>query len=149
MSITLLRSVDAALCEAGAMKNFAIKTGVNAIALWVAALVEPGITLAQGSKSTSSKLLTIVLVAVLFGIINAIIKPIATFFSFPLIVLTVGLFTFIVNALMLQLLSWSSGKLGLAFHVDHFFWSAVLGALVVSFVAILLNILLPDDHKVR
>ncbi|MFC6704981.1 phage holin family protein [Flexivirga alba] len=126
------------------MKNFLIKSGINAVALWIAAIVVPGITLAQGDKSTGSKVLTIIVVAIIFGLINAVVKPIAHFFSFPLIVLTLGLFTFVVNALMLQILSWLSDPLNLAFHVDHFFWAAILGALVVSFVSMLINMLLPD-----
>lgn len=127
------------------MKNFLVKTGINAVALWIAAIVVPGITLAQDSKSTGSKVLTIIVVAAIFGVINAIVKPIAHFFSFPLIILTLWLFTFIVNAFMLQILSWLSNSLGLSFHIDDFFWAAILGALVVSFVSMLINMLLPDE----
>lgn len=126
------------------MKNFLVKTGINAVALWIAAIVVPGITLAQDSRSTSSKVLTIIVIAIIFGLINAVVKPIAHFFSFPLIILTLGLFTFVVNAFMLQILSWLSGSFGLAFHIDNFFWAAILGALVVSFVSMLINMLLPD-----
>ncbi|WP_265445179.1 phage holin family protein [Flexivirga meconopsidis] len=131
------------------MQNFLIKTGVNAVALWIAALVVPGITLAQSGESTGAKVLTVIIAALIFGVINAIVKPIATFFSFPLIILTLGLFTFVVNALMLQILSWLSDPLGLAFHVDKFFWDAILGALVVSFVSLLINMLLPDQLETR
>lgn len=127
------------------MKNFLVKTGINAVALWITALVVPGITLAEADKSTSAKVLSIIVVALVFAVINVIVKPIAHFFSFPLIVLTLGLFTFIVNAFMLQILSWLSDSLGLAFHVDDFLWSAVLGALVVSFISMLVNMLLPDQ----
>lgn len=131
------------------MKNFLVKIGINAVALWIAAIVVPGITLAQDSKSTGSKVLTIIIVAIVFGVINAVVKPIAHFFSFPLIVLTLGLFTFVVNAFMLQILSWLSDSLGLAFHIDDFFWAAILGALVVSFVSMLINMLLPDRLEAR
>lgn len=127
------------------MKNFLIKTGINAVALWIAAIVVPGITLAQDKTTTGSKVLTIIVVAIVFGVINAVVKPIAHFFSFPLIFLTLGLFTFVVNAFMLQILSWLSDPLGLAFHIDNFLWAAILGALVVSFVSMLINVLLPDD----
>lgn len=127
------------------MKNFLIKTGINAVALWIAAIVVPGITLAQDSTTTGSKVLTIIIVAAVFGVINAIVKPVAHFLSFPLIFLTLGLFTFVVNAFMLQILSWLSDPLGLAFHIDDFFWTAILGALVVSFISMLINILLPDN----
>lgn len=131
------------------MKNFLVKTGINAVALWIAAIVVPGITLAESSKSTSAKVLSIIVIAAVFGVINAVVKPIATFFSFPLIFLTLGLFTFVVNALMLQILSWLSDPLNLAFHVDDFFWTAILGALVVSFVSMLINMLLPDELEQR
>lgn len=131
------------------MKNFAVKTGINAVALWIAAIVVPGITLAQSSTSTKSKIITIIVVAAIFGVINAVVKPIAHFLSFPFIVLTLGLFTFVVNALMLQLLSWLSGKFSLSFHIDHFFWAAILGALVVSFISMLINMLLPDSLEAR
>jgi putative membrane protein len=122
--------------------GFLIKVGVNAVALWVAAWLVPGITFGEGKFG--SKFATIVLVAVVFGIINAVVKPIAKLLSFPFIILTLGLFTFIVNAFMLQLTEWISGPLGLSFRIDHFFWDAVLGALVVTIVSIVLNWVLPD-----
>lgn len=126
------------------MTNFAIKTGVNAVALWVAALAVPGITLAEDGASTGSKILTIILVAAIFGLINAVIKPIAVLFSLPALILTLGLFTLVINALMLQLLDWFAGKLDLSFNVDDFFWSAVAGALIITLVSWILNILIPD-----
>ena len=62
-----------------------------------------------------------------------------------MIILTLGLFTFIVNAFMLQLTEWIAKPLGLSFTIDHFFWDAVLGALVVTIVSMVLNWVLPDD----
>ena len=122
--------------------GFLIKIAVNAVGLWVAGLLVSGITLGEGKFG--SKFATIVLVAIVFGIINAVVKPIAKLLSFPFIILTLGLFTFIVNAFMLQLTEWISGPLGLSFTIDHFFWDAVLGALVVTIVSIVLNWVLPD-----
>jgi putative membrane protein len=122
--------------------NFLIKVAVNAVALWVAAWLVPGISFGDGKFG--SKFATVVLVAVVFGLVNAIVKPIAKLLSFPFIILTLGLFTFIVNAFMLQLTEWISGPLGLSFVIDHFFWDAVLGALVVTIVSIILNWVLPD-----
>jgi len=122
--------------------NFLIKVAVNAVALWVAAWLVPGISFGDGKFG--SKFATVVLVAVVFGLVNAIVKPIAKLLSFPFIILTLGLFTFIVNAFMLQLTEWISGPLGLSFQIDHFFWDAVLGALVVTIVSIILNWVLPD-----
>ncbi|MGL5867122.1 MAG: phage holin family protein [Dermatophilaceae bacterium] len=127
------------------MKNLLLRVGVNAVALWVAALVVDGVDLAEDDTSLGSRLLTIVLVALLFGAINAVVAPIAKFFSFPLIVLTLGLFTFVVNALMLQITAWVSGPLGLAFTVDDFFWDAVLAALIITLVSWALNLALPKD----
>lgn len=126
------------------MKSFAVKTAVNALALWVAALVVAGIHLGEDADRLSTRLLTIVLVALLFGVVNAVVKPVATFFSFPFIVLTLGLFTLVINALMLELTSWLSGALGLDFDVERFFWDSVLGAIVITLVSMLLNLLLPD-----
>lgn len=125
--------------------RFIVRVGINAVALWVAALVVPGVDLAEDQRTTTTKIVTIVLVALLFGLVNAVIKPIATFFTFPLIVLTLGLFTFLVNAAMLQVTEWASDALGLAFTIDEFFWDAVLAAVVITLVSWILSVLLPDD----
>ncbi|MBD2760475.1 phage holin family protein [Yimella sp. cx-573] len=130
------------------MKNFLIRLVVNAIALWAAAGLISGIHLAEGAADNSAKIRTILLVALVFGVINALLKPIATFFSFPVIIVTLGLFMIIVNAAMLQLTSWFAGKLDLAFHVDHFFWDAVLGACVIAVVGMIANMVLPEKHEV-
>ena len=123
--------------------NFALRTVINAVALWVAAWAIPGITF--GGGSTGQVVWTVVLVALIFGILNAFIKPIIKLISLPLIILTLGLFVFIVNALMLQLTSWLAGKFDLPFHVDEFFWDAVLGGLIITFVSMVIGLLLPGD----
>ena len=122
--------------------NFALRTVINAVALWVAAWAIPGITF--GGGSTGQVVWTVVLVALIFGILNAFIKPIIKLISLPLIILTLGLFVFIVNALMLQLTSWLAGKFDLAFHVEHFFWDAVFGALIITFVSMILSFIKTD-----
>ncbi|MBK6885598.1 MAG: phage holin family protein [Tetrasphaera sp.] len=129
------------------MQNMLIKVGINAVALWVAALVVQGVRLGEDASKLSTRLLTIVLVAAVFGIVNAVVKPIATFFSFPAIVLTLGLFTFVVNAFMLQITEWVCHGLGLDFSIDHFFWNAVMAALVITLVSMLLNFLLPEHDN--
>ena len=127
------------------MKNFLIRVGVNGVALWVAALVLPGINLAEGDLGWGRKLWTIFFVAVIFGVVNAIIKPIAQLLSLPFIVLTLGLFIFIVNAFMLQLTEWVSGWLDLSFSIDQFFWDAIFGAIVITLVSWVLNVVLPEN----
>ena len=130
------------------MKNFVHKTAINAVALWVAAFVVSGIHLGADGKPWTSKLVTIVLVALLFGLVNAILGPIARFLSFPARVLTLGLFTFVVNAFLLQVTEWISDPLGLAFTIDKFFWDAVFAAVVITLVSWVLSVILPDgDDK--
>lgn len=129
------------------MVNLAVKIAVNAVALWVAAVFVDGITLADDNTTFASKFTTVLLVAVVFGIVNAVVKPIAKLLSFPAIILTLGLFTFIVNALMLQITEWVSGPLGLSFDIAHFFWDAVVGALIVTVVSMVLNFVIPDEDE--
>jgi len=129
------------------MKSIAIKVLVNGAALWVAAFILSGIRFGPDSDPLSKQLVTILVVAAIFGLINAFIKPVLRFFSMPFIILTLGLFSLVVNALMLQLTSWFADQLGLAFHVDEFFWDAVLGSIVITFVSMILNLILPDGEK--
>ncbi|MFE6867495.1 phage holin family protein [Kitasatospora sp. NPDC057692] len=124
------------------MKGFLIKTLINAAAIWVAAWIVTGITLT--GDDWQHKTLTVLAVALVFGVVNWLIKPVVQLFSLPLFILTLGLFTFVVNALMLWLTSWASDKLDLDFHVDGF-WSALLGALIVSLVSWGLSLALDED----
>ncbi|MFJ4680893.1 MULTISPECIES: phage holin family protein [Kitasatospora] len=124
------------------MKNFVIKTLINAVAIWVAAWIVTGITLS--GDDWQHKTLTVVAVALVFGVINFLIKPLVKLFSLPLFFLTLGLITFVINALMLWLTSWASDKLSLDFHVEGF-WSALLGALIISLVSWGLSLALNDD----
>ncbi|MCX4686706.1 phage holin family protein [Kitasatospora purpeofusca] len=124
------------------MKGFVIKTLINAAAIWVAAWIVPAITLT--GDDWKHKTLTVVAVALVFGVVNWLIKPVVKLFSLPLFILTLGLFTFVVNALMLWLTSWASDKLDLDFHVDGF-WSALFGALIVSLVSWGLSLALDED----
>lgn len=127
------------------MKNFLIRVGVNGVALWVAALVIDGINLAEGDVGWGRKLWTIFFVAVIFGGVNAIVKPIANLLSLPFIVLTLGLFIFVVNAFMLQLTEWVSGWFNLSFGIDNFFWDAIFGAIIITLVSWVLNVVLPEN----
>jgi len=129
----------------GPMKSIAIKILVNGVALWVASLLLTGITLGPTSASLSSQLMTILWVAVIFGLINAVIKPVLSLLSLPIIILTLGLFTLVINALMLQLTSWFAEQFSLAFHVDQFIWDALLGSIIITFVSMFLHVVLPDD----
>ncbi|KMS68070.1 membrane protein [Streptomyces viridochromogenes] len=123
------------------MKNFVVKTIANAGALAVAVWLIDKITLT--GDSTGKKIGTLVLVALLFGLVNFVVKPVVKLLSLPLLILTLGLFTLVVNALMLLLTSWLADKFDLSFHVEGF-WTAVLGGLIISIVSWALNVVLPD-----
>ncbi|MEU0130303.1 MULTISPECIES: phage holin family protein [unclassified Streptomyces] len=124
------------------MKNFVVKTIANAGALAVAIWLLQDITLT--GHDTGRKALTLVLVALLFGLVNFIVKPVVQLLTLPLFILTLGLITLVVNALMLMLTSWLAGVVDLNFHVDGF-WTAVLGGLIISVVSWALNVVLPDE----
>ncbi|MEV0526828.1 phage holin family protein [Streptomyces sp. NPDC050439] len=124
------------------MKNFVVKTIANAAALAVAVWLLDKITLT--GDSTGKKTLTLIVVALLFGLVNFLVKPVVKVLTFPLFILTLGLITLVVNALMLLLTSWLADKLDVAFHVDGF-WTAVLGGLIISIVSWAMNVVLPDD----
>lgn len=124
------------------MKNFVVKTIANAGALAVAIWLINDITLT--GTSTGKKVLALVVVALIFGLVNFVVKPIVQLLTLPLFIVTLGLFTLVVNALMLLLTSWLADKLDLSFHVDGF-WTAVLGGLIISIVSWALNVVLPDD----
>ncbi|POX51186.1 hypothetical protein C3489_20870 [Streptomyces sp. Ru71] len=124
------------------MKNFVVKTIANAGALLVAVWLLDKITLT--GASTGKKAGTLIVVALIFGLVNFLVKPVVKVLTFPLYILTLGLFTLIVNALMLLLTSWVSGKLDLSFHVEGF-WTAVLGGLIISIVSWALHVVLPDE----
>jgi putative membrane protein len=123
-----------------------IRLLVNAIALAVASWLIAGITL-QGA-TTGKRVLTLLIVAVIFGLVNAIVRPIVKLLSLPFIILTLGLLTFVINGLMLLLTSWITGKLDVQFHVSGF-WAAFWGALIISVVGMLLNVVLPDKDEVH
>ncbi|MET8447482.1 phage holin family protein [Streptomyces sp. NPDC005209] len=124
------------------MKNFVVKTIANAGALAVAVWLLDKITLT--GDSTGKKIGTLIIVAVIFGVVNWLVKPIVKVLTFPLFILTLGLITLVVNALMLLLTSWVCGKLDLSFHVEGF-WTAVVGGLIISIVSWALNVVLPDE----
>jgi putative membrane protein len=124
--------------------RFLIWVVVNALALAAATYLLTGITLT--AATSTDRALSLVLVAIVFGLVNAVVRPVVKFLSFPFIILTLGLLVFVINALMLMLTSWLSGQIGLGFHVDGF-WSAVLGGLVVMVATWILEVLLPDGRR--
>jgi putative membrane protein len=119
--------------------RFFVRLFVNAAALWVATEIVPGVTFAGGPMPLLG-------VALVFGVVNALIRPVAKILTFPLIILTLGIFALIINGLMLWLTSSLSAALGLGFHVSGF-WAAFWGALVVSLVSTILSLLIADSKR--
>lgn len=111
---------------------FLLRWLINAAALWVAIQLVDGID-HRGSWWS------LLFVALVFGLLNACIRPLLKLLSLPIIILTLGLFIFVINALMLLMTGWVSGLLNLGFYVDGF-WDAFLGGLVVTFVSLLLSL---------
>jgi putative membrane protein len=118
------------------MTRWLLRILTNAGALAVAAWLFAGITITEAS--TSARVLTLVTVALLFGVVNTFIRPVVAFLSLPLYLLTFGLMFFVVNALMLGLTSWLCGALGIGFHVNGF-WTLMGGSIVISVVSWLLG----------
>ena len=110
---------------------------INTIAIMLAVRFVPGIFY-EGSWWG------ILVVGLIFGLVNAVIRPFVRLFTFPLLILTLGLFTFIINAMMLNITSWVSFKFGLGFHVEGFS-SAFWGSLVISIVSIIISFVMPGD----
>jgi putative membrane protein len=118
---------------------FLVRLLVNAAALWVATQVVPGVTFDGGP-------LPMLGVALVFGVLNASLRPLTKILTFPLIIVTLGIFALVINGLMLWLTSGLSSTLGLGFHVSGF-WAAFWGALVVSLVSLVLSMLIRDPAR--
>ena len=108
----------------------------SAAALAVATWLLPGITLADGDNW--SRATTMLIVAAIFGLVNALVRPLFIFVTSPLLLITLGLFLLVINAALLMLTSWVCAQLGVPWGVDGF-WSAFWGALMVSVVSFVLN----------
>lgn len=124
------------------MSGILTKVFINAAAIWVATLVVPGVEVS--GDGTGHTLLTLGVLGVLFGFVNTFIKPVVAFATMPAYLLTLGLMAFVVNALMLELVSWMSDRLGMTFTIDDFFWSAILAAMVVTVTSLILRAVVRD-----
>ena len=119
--------------------GFLARLLVNAAALWVATQIVPGVSYSGG-------VVPLLAVALVFGVVNAIIGRVAKILTFPIILLTLGLFALVINGLMLMLTSALSSAFGLGFHVRGF-WAAFWGALVVSLVSTILSLFIRDSRR--
>lgn len=111
---------------------------INAAALWAAVRLVPGVSFTGDPR-------LLLVVALVFGVLNTLVKPVLWLLTLPFLVITLGLFTFVLNAFLLWMTSALSGALGLGFHVDGFF-AAFLGALVVSAVSLVLSMFVSQSE---
>ncbi|WP_434616207.1 phage holin family protein [Arthrobacter sp. A5] len=126
------------------MGKFIVRVLVNALALWIASALLPGLQISSSGagglmpgNSTAGAVLAFVAIGLICGVVNALVKPIVKLLSLPITFITLGLFTVIINASMLWLTSWLSRYTPVRFTIDTFLWTAVLAAIVISVVSMI------------
>jgi len=121
------------------MGSFLLRAGLTGLALWIVTLIVPGMSFV-GGDSTPARIGIIFVVAVIFGLVNAIIKPIVQILSIPLYILTLGLVHIVINALMLWITSWiTEHTTHWGLQIDEFWWTAIWAAIALSIVSWLLS----------
>jgi len=122
---------------------------VNALALWVASWILPGLDISSSAATeavaktgvtqatdTIGIVLAYLFIGAIFGVVNALVRPLVSFLALPITILTLGLFTIVINAAMLYLTSWISSYTPVRFTIDSFFWTAVLAAIIITLVSL-------------
>lgn len=123
------------------MTKFIVRWVINAVALFLAVYLVPGVNLQGGWVS-------ILWLALIFGLINAFLRPLLKLLTCPLIILTLGLFTLLINTFLFWLTSQVGQAFGIGFTIDGF-WPAFLGGLVVTVVSVIMSLILKDELKKR
>lgn len=124
--------------------GFVLRAALTGVALWVVTMLVPGISIVGGDSSLQ-RVGIIFIVAVVFGLVNAIIKPIVQFISIPLYILSLGLIHIVINAWMLWITSWiTENTTHWGLQIDEFWWTAIWAAIVLSIVSWLLSVLASD-----
>ncbi|OJX80820.1 MULTISPECIES: phage holin family protein [unclassified Leifsonia] len=126
--------------------RFLLKVIINALALWLTTLIVSGVSVHPFEDTTSATVLTYLLIAVIFGVVNAVIGTAIRVVAFPIYILTLGLISLVVNALLLLIVSWISDAMGFGLHVDGF-WAGVLGALVLGIIAWLFGLIVRPNRS--
>lgn len=130
------------------MGSFLLRAAVTGLALWVVALIVPGINFV-GGDTTLQRVGIVLVVAVIFGVVNAIIKPIVQIVSIPLYILTLGLIHVVINALMLWITAWiTENTTHWGLQINQFWWTAIWAAIVLSIVGWLFSLPLRSADRV-
>lgn len=131
------------------MFSFIVRVLINGLALWIASWILPGLDIsttatteavANSGVTQGTDPLGIVLaylfIGLIFGLVNALVRPIVSLLSLPITILTLGLFTIVINAAMLYLTSWLSSYTPVHFTIDSFFWTALLAAIIITVISL-------------
>ncbi|QNE16164.1 phage holin family protein [Pseudarthrobacter sp. NBSH8] len=131
------------------MRSFIVRVLINGLALWIASWILPGLDIStsattaavantgvtQGTE-TVGIILAYLFIGLIFGVVNAFVRPLVSLLSLPITILTLGLFTIVINAAMLYLTSWLSSYTPVDFTIDSFFWTAVLAAIIITLISL-------------
>lgn len=131
------------------MLSFIGRVLINGLALWIASWILPGLDIstsattdavaqtgvAQGTDAAGTAL-AYLFIGLIFGLVNAFIRPLVSLLSLPITILTLGLFTIVISAAMLYLTSWISSFTPVHFSIDSFFWTAVLAAIIITLISL-------------
>jgi putative membrane protein len=129
------------------MGAFLLRAALTGLALWVVTLIVPGLSFV-GGDTMLQKVGIIFVVGVIFGLVNAFIKPIVQILSIPLYILTLGLIHIVINALMLWITAWiTEHTTHWGLFIDHFWWTAIWAAIVLSIVSWLLSLVSRDAGR--
>jgi len=131
------------------MRSFIVRVLINGLALWVASWILPGLDISTSATTEAvaksgvnqgtdavGVILAYLFIGLIFGVVNAFVRPVVSFLSLPITILTLGLFTIVINAAMLYLTSWISGYTPVHFTIDSFFWTAVLAAIIITIISL-------------
>ena len=121
--------------------SYILRTIVTAASFWVALWLLPGMQLTSdtGAPDTGESIIALLIISVVFGLINGVVRPIVSFLSLPITCLTLGLFTLVINAAMLSLTVWATSFLPVYVTIDNFFWTTILAALIIAVVSTIVN----------
>ncbi|MGX9899347.1 phage holin family protein [Arthrobacter sp. SA17] len=131
------------------MRSFIVRVVINGLALWIASWILPGLDISTSAASeavartgvtegtdTIGLILAYLFIGLIFGLVNAFVRPLVSLLSLPITILTLGLFTIIINAAMLYLTSWLSSFTPVDFTIDSFFWTAILAAIIITVISL-------------
>lgn len=121
--------------------RFIVSLIINAVALWLTTLIVAGVSIEPFASDTTATVLTYLLVAFIFGVVNGVLGTVIRVVAFPLYILTLGLLALVVNALLLMVVSWISSLMGFGLTVDSFFWAGIWGALVLAIISWILGLI--------